>query len=136
MAIPELPVSRPIQVAENPKYVVTIGVIVTAETELGAAECVPAIVRSSIGVSSPLNRYFPRLRKAGGRTLPVHEWVRPGQRPPRSGHDCGSQKMPGSIASHADWSSSKASCLIPFACILRKRGKDFSHEPRRPNRCP
>ena len=54
MAIPELPVSRPIQVAENPKYVVTIGVIVTAETELGAAECVPAIVRSSIGVSSPL----------------------------------------------------------------------------------
>jgi hypothetical protein len=30
MAIPELPVSEPIQVPENPKYVVTIDVIVTA----------------------------------------------------------------------------------------------------------
>jgi hypothetical protein len=46
MNIPSLPVSGPNPVPENPKqYVVTIGVVVTAETELAAADRVAELGR-------------------------------------------------------------------------------------------
>jgi hypothetical protein len=45
MAIPELPVSGPYRVPENPKYIVTIDVVVTAETELAAADRVADLGR-------------------------------------------------------------------------------------------
>lgn len=66
MAISQLPVSRPIQVPENSTYVVTIDVIVTAETQLAAADRVADLGRRLTEDCGILDWSFQSLEKRGG----------------------------------------------------------------------
>jgi hypothetical protein len=63
MAISELPVSRPIQVPENSTYVVTIDVIVTAETQLAAADRVADLGRRLTEDCGVLDWSFQSLKE-------------------------------------------------------------------------